>query len=69
MKLGVLMMGLAFGSFMLAGCETLGETNGENWARVCHSIDPTVKQIPDDVEMLLMVDKPVRLSEKPVPSH
>ena len=69
MKLGVVMMGLAFGAFMLGGCETLSETSGENAMRVAHSMDNTYKQIPDDVEMLLLVNKPIVLSEKPVPTH
>ena len=69
MKLGVLMMGLACGAFLLGGCETLSQTAGENRNRVLRSMDTTAKQIPDDVQMLLLLDKPIRLTEKPVPSY
>lgn len=69
MKLGLVMAGLIVGTAMLGGCETLSQTPGENANQVWHAMDTTAKQIPDDVEMLLLIDKPIRLSEKPVPRH
>jgi hypothetical protein len=74
MKVCVLMMGLAVAAAGLGGCRSgdmvsLSETSGEMDSRVARNVNETVRQIPDDVLMLLLLDKPIRLSEKPIPSH
>ena len=73
-NLGVLMLGLAVVGF--AGCQsrpgdmvTLSETGGEYGNRINRSLIETVRQIPDDLAMIGLVDKPIRLSEQSIPSH
>jgi len=74
MKLTVLALGLAAVAF--GGCQTrsgdmvtLSETKGEYENRINRSLVETVRQIPDDLAMIGLVDKPIRLSEQSIPSH
>jgi hypothetical protein len=81
MKFGILLLGMAAAG--LGGCSgspgwvgprsgdmvTLSETEGEYNNRINRSINETVRQIPDDVAMILLIDKPIRLSEQSIPSH
>jgi hypothetical protein len=74
MKVCVLVAVLALAVAGLGGCRsgdmlTLSETNGEMQSRVARNIDETQRQIPDDILMMMLLDKPIRLSEKPIPSH
>jgi hypothetical protein len=75
MKLGVLVLGLA-AMAGIAGCAsrpgdmlTLSETEGEYKNRLYRSVVETWRQIPDDLAMIGLVDKPIRLSEQSIPSH
>ncbi len=52
---------------MLPGCETLTESPGENRNRMARAIDTNGKQIPDDVERILLIDKPSTMTDRPVP--
>jgi len=54
---------------LLAGCETLSETPGENYNTIAHGIDINLHQVPEDTERLLLLDRPTWLSKKPVPSY
>lgn len=69
MKYGVMAMlagaGLMLGT--LAGCETLSQTPGENANTMARTIDTNGKQIPEDVESILLLNQPSILSEKPIP--
>lgn len=67
-KTGILAIMLGVSALtVLPGCETLTESPGENRVRVARAIDSNGKQIPDDVERVLLIDKPSTLTEKPVP--
>lgn len=52
---------------MLPGCETLTESPGQNRVRVARAIDTNGKQIPDDFERVMLIDKPSTLSDRPIP--
>lgn len=71
MKFGMLAMicGAAAGMSMLTGCETLSQTPAENGNTMVRAIDTNGKQIPEDTERLLLLDRPSWLSKKPVPSY
>ena len=74
MKVCVMMLGLGLLVAGLGGCRegdmcSLSETNGEMGSRVARNVNETERQIPDDLLMMGLLDKPVRLSEKPIPSH
>jgi|GEM_PF-1794551 len=61
---------LSLGSLTLTtGCETLSETSAENGNRKWHHLDTNRRQIAEDVDMLLLLDRPSWLSEKPVPNQ
>jgi hypothetical protein len=53
----------------LTGCETLTETPSENFARMAHTIDTNGKQIPNDVQRHLLLDRPSFLAREPVPNE
>ena len=70
MKYRLLALALAIaGLGLLGGCQTLSETPGENWNTVAHGQDLDLKQIPEDTERLLLLDRPEWLSKKPIPSY
>jgi len=69
-KLSVLAMVVgALSLTVLSGCETLTETPGQQRNRMARAIDTNGKQIPDDVESVLLIDKPSTLTKKAVPSY
>jgi len=53
----------------LAACETLSETPPENANRLAWTVDTNGKQIPEDVERLLLLDRPSLMSPMPVPDR
>jgi hypothetical protein len=53
----------------LGGCSTLAETPGENFNRIVRTTDTNIKEIPTDVEVLLLLDHPSYLSKVPVPAN
>jgi hypothetical protein len=52
----------------LTACETPSQTAAENSVRVNHALIMDMKQIPDDTERILMVDRPVWLTRYPMPN-
>jgi len=68
MKLCLLMVALAGALLPLAGCETLADTKGENMVRVRHAMQLNMKQIPNDFEYIMYLDRPVWLSRYPIPN-
>jgi hypothetical protein len=73
MKVSLRVMALAaiMAPFALScgGCATLAETGGENFNRIARTTDTNLKEIPTDVETLLLLDHPSYLSKIPVPSN
>ncbi|HUO09499.1 MAG TPA: hypothetical protein VM008_14415 [Phycisphaerae bacterium] len=67
MKSILYVMALSLSLLPLAGCETLTDTPAENGNRVARAIDTNGKEIPDDTERLLLLDRPSWLSDRPIP--
>jgi hypothetical protein len=68
MKTLMLSMALAGMLLPLAGCETLTDTKAENKVRVHHAAAMDVRQINNDLEYILYLDRPVWLSRYPIPN-
>jgi hypothetical protein len=70
-RLGVIALtaGTAATLPMLAGCQTLGDTQSQNEARVDHAVVTNWYQIGDDAESIMLLDRPVQMSVLPVPSQ
>ncbi len=68
MKKLLLMMALAGLMLPLAGCETLTDTAGENAVRVRHAAELDLRQINNDWQYMLYLDRPVWLSRYPIPN-
>ena len=62
-------LGLAGIALTLGGCQTLTDTPGANANRIAHATVTDWRQAPDDAEQLLLLDRPVQLSNVPVPSR
>jgi len=69
MKAMLSAIALSFVVLPFAGCETLSETAGENRNRLLLSIDTNGKQIVDDAQRSLYIDRPSWLSRHPIPNH
>ncbi len=70
MKFGLLAAcGLSMCLMGLAGCETLTDSQGENFVRLARTADTNGKMIPSDTEHVLLLDKPSLLSDQPIPVH
>ncbi|MDA8377554.1 MAG: hypothetical protein M0Z50_10975 [Planctomycetia bacterium] len=63
----LLMIGAALSLPMLAGCQTLTDTPGQNAVRVDHAMTTDWLQVPDQAESVLLLNRPTQLSDKPVP--
>jgi hypothetical protein len=63
----LLMLGAASMLPMLAGCQTLTDTPGQNAVRVDHAVTTDWLQIPDNAESVLLLNRPTQLSDRPVP--
>jgi hypothetical protein len=63
----LLMVGTASMLPMLAGCQTLTDTPGQNAVRVSHTMATDWLQIPDNAESVLLLNRPTQLSQEPVP--
>lgn len=61
--LGILMVG------SMGGCQTLSRTPAEEWNNIVHAQDTNMKQIPEDINYILLLDRPSWLSRKPIPWH
>jgi hypothetical protein len=68
MKTLLLTMALAGLMLPLAGCETLTDTAGENRVRVRHAVEMDLRQVNNDMEYLLYLERPVWLSRYPIPN-
>lgn len=66
MKKLLLLSLLALPLLSLGGCETLVDSSAENGNRVARTVDTNGKQIPDDTERLLLLDRPSWLTDKPI---
>ncbi len=53
----------------LAGCSTLTDTSGENRNRLVRTLDTNGKEMVDDTDRLLLLDRPSYLSMKPIPNE
>ncbi len=63
----LLIVGAAATLPMLAGCQTLTDTPGQNAVRIDHAMATDWLMVPDNAEKVLMLDSPSQLSDKPVP--
>jgi hypothetical protein len=63
----LLIVGTAAMLPMLAGCQTLTDTPGQNAVRVHHAMATDWLQVPENAEDVLMLNRPTQLSDKPVP--
>ena len=52
-----------------AGCSNLTDTPGENGNRIVRTLDTNGKEMVDDFEWALLLDRPSILSDKPVPNE
>jgi hypothetical protein len=68
MKSLLLMMALAGLMLPLAGCETLTDTPGENRVRLAHAAEMNLRQVNNDWQYLLYLERPVWLSRYPIPN-
>ena len=68
MKKLLLMMALAGFLLPLTGCETLTDTAAENRVRLRHAAEMNMRQINNDWEYMLYLERPVWLSRYPIPN-
>ena len=52
----------------MVGCETLADTKSENAVRVKHAMIMDLRQLPNDLEYVGYLDRPVWLSRYPIPN-
>jgi hypothetical protein len=62
-------MALSLAMLPLAACSTLTDTNAENGNRIVRTFDTNGKEMVDDTDRLLLIDRPSWLSDKPVPNQ
>ena len=65
-----LLMAMALAGLLapLTGCETLSETKNENRVRLEHAAIMDMRQINNDVQYMLYLDRPVWLTRYPIPN-
>ena len=68
MKKLLLMMALAGFLLPLTGCETLSDTQAENRVRLRHAAEMNMRQINNDWQYMLYLERPVWLSRYPIPN-
>jgi hypothetical protein len=68
MKTLLLTMALTGFLLPLAGCETLTDTPAENRVRLGHAAQMDLRQMNNDWEYLLYLERPVWLSRYPIPN-
>jgi hypothetical protein len=69
MKYGAMLVAAGLGLFLMAGCETLTQTPGENANMMARTVDTNGKEIPENAERLLLLDRPSWLAREPIPSN
>lgn len=68
MKTLLLMMVTASLMIPLAGCETLTDTPSENRVRLKHAAAMDLRQINNDWQYMMYLERPVWLSRYPIPN-
>jgi hypothetical protein len=68
MKFWLLTMALAAMMLPLAGCETLTDTSAENQVRLEHAAVMNLRQLNNDWQYVLYVERPMWLSRYPIPN-
>jgi hypothetical protein len=68
MKSLLLSVALAGMLLPLAGCETYTDTKAENKVRVKHAAELNLRGVPNDLEYILYIERPVWLSRYPIPN-
>jgi hypothetical protein len=68
MKTWLLTMALAGMMVPLVGCETLADTRAENQVRLEHAAILNLRQVNNDWEYLMYMERPVWLSRYPIPN-
>jgi len=63
---GIILIVLCAIGLSLAGCSSPGETSDEINVRHQRVLRNDLQQIQDDVDAVFMLDKPSRISDKPV---
>jgi hypothetical protein len=64
----LLLIAVVAGMLPLTGCETMTDTRAENTVRVRHAAEMDLRQVNNDIEYLLYIDRPVWLTRYPVPN-
>jgi hypothetical protein len=68
MKIWLLTMALAGMMLPLVGCETLSDTGPENLVRLEHAAVMNSRQVNNDWQYVLYLERPVWLSRYPIPN-
>ncbi len=68
MKLLVSLMVLSAMLVPLAGCETLTDTPAENSVRLQHAAIMNLRQMNNDIQYILLIERPSWLSRYPIPN-
>ncbi len=68
MKTLLLVMAVAGLMLPLGGCETLADTKSENKVRLEHAALLDLKQVNNDWQYILYLERPVWLSRYPIPN-
>jgi hypothetical protein len=66
MKTLLLTMALAGLMLPLAGCETMTDTAGENRVRLRHAAEMNMRQVNNDWQYMLYLERPVWLTRFPI---
>jgi hypothetical protein len=68
MKTWLLTMALAGMMLPLVGCETMTDTKAENRVRLEHAAIMNMRQINNDWQNMLYLERPVWMSRFPIPN-
>jgi len=62
-------MAFSLAMLPLTACSTLTDTSAENGNRIVRTFDTNGKEMVDDADVILLIDRPSWLSDKPVPNQ
>ena len=68
MKTLLLSMALVGLILPVAGCETLADTPSENAVRLRHAAEMNLRQVNNDLQYILYIERPMWLSRYPIPN-
>jgi hypothetical protein len=68
MKKMLMLVALGMMLMPVAGCETLTDTAAENRVRLRHAAAMNLRQVNNDLEYILYLERPVWLSRYPIPN-